>query len=219
MRLLWPVIMGAISIAAGYTFLRFIPLPNIAPFSDALIGAGLAFGLYTGLSLMLPDRVLFSTYERMKLAFQALHGLPDQATENALRLSAEAQNHANALDASAPVLKKEVAKRVELSADRLSDIARIIFANPREGRTYMTLVKRAGLITDAVTKHASLMRSRNADDKEKAVARSSVIAALDAFSGAYEGLTQKKIAAQLSEIETSGQVAEQLFARMKGPSS
>ena len=219
MRLAWPIIIGLVATGAGLTLLRFVPMPDLFPYSDAVVASLLTFTFYIGLSLSLPDRFLFNRYERMKLAFQSLHGLPDQATENALRLSSEAQSHANKLDTALPVLKPETAKRVELSADRLSSIARIIFNNPREGRQYMTLIKRAELLSETVSKHAGLMRSRNAKEAEKSAARSSVIAALDAFSGAYEGLAQTKINKQLSEIETSGAIAEQLFERMKGPSS
>ncbi|MEO1562228.1 MAG: hypothetical protein AAFR98_02230 [Pseudomonadota bacterium] len=219
MRIGLPLLAVLVSLVAAVVFARFVPLPEIFPYSDALLLGGMTTALAYCLACLLPDRWLFTQYERVQYTFRTLHGLPDSATDSALRLSAQAQNHARKLEIAAGDLKPEVQERVNLTADRLVGIARLIFADPRSGREYLTLIKRADIVTETVTKHARLMRNPFAKDGDKTTARQSVLAALDAFSGAYEGMKQKKIETDLADITLSGDIAEQLFDRMKGPIS
>ncbi|MEM9209960.1 MAG: hypothetical protein AAGA63_00620 [Pseudomonadota bacterium] len=211
-----PVLLTLLSVALVALYARFVPTPDRFPYAYTINYGFIAMMLVLCFGSLLPVRWIYTQYERVHYAFNVLHGLPDSATENALRLSAEAQDHARSLDAATPALKPEVRERVELTADRLSDIARLIFVDPRAGREYLTLIKRANIVTETVTKHARLMRNPFAKDADKTTARQSVLAALDAFSGAYEGLKQKKIETDLAEISVSSEIAEQLFERMKG---
>ena len=216
MRFGLPIMVAAAAVFATVLFARFVPLPDRFAYADAISLGFMALFLSLCLACLLPDRWLYTQYERTRYTFSTLHGLPDSATESALRLSAQAQTHAHRLTAAAPGLKPEVRDRVALTSDRLSSIAQLIFVDPRSGREFLTLIKRADILADTVSKHARLMRNPFAKETDKTTARQSVLAALDAFSGAYEGLKQKKVETDLAEISVSGEIAEHLFERMKG---
>jgi hypothetical protein len=212
-----PIGMFVIGTAAILAYGFLVPLPRYFAYSDAVFLGALAVGLTWGLSLMLPERMLFTTTERLRHAFMARHGVSEDRTDTALDIIARAQQQAKRLIRADNGFVPELAVQVDHTSDSLNAIARLVFHDPSEVRRHLPLVNRADLLVEAVENHSRLRATQKASDAQLASARTSVSAALDAFAGAMSAADERRIEAQITEIDTASDVADSLFKSMKGP--
>lgn len=209
------MLVAGVGVALVYGFL--VPLPHFFAYSDAVILGALAFGVTWGASLMLPELMLYTATERLRHAFMARHGVSEDRTDTALDMIARAQHQATRLVRADNGFVPELAAQVDHTADSLNAIARLVFQDPGEVRRNLPLVNRADLLVEAVENHSRLRATQKASEAQLTSARTSVSTALEAFAGAMSAADERRIEAQITEIDTASDVADSLFKSMKGP--
>lgn len=199
----------AVSLAAFW-----LPLPSLFPYSDAAILGGAALFLALGLGLMLPDGWLHSETARLAHAFKEYHGVSGDRAEVALGAVQKAHDAATRLRVANNGFQADLAKDVAASADRLDDVARVVFYRPDVLPKYQALIIRAESVIEAIEDHAKV-REKAVSESEIETSRGLVRDGLASLSGALDASQQKDVATILNRIEASVATADVLL-RPKG---
>lgn len=187
-----------------------LSLPSLFPYSDAVL-FGLAATLFaSGLGLMLPERWLYSDAERLAHAFKHHHGVSDDRALVALRAVEAAHTSATRLRLADNGFRDDLASSAGDAANRLDDVARLIFYKPDQLPKYQALIIRAESVIGAVEDHAKL-RSRAQNDAEIAASRELANAGLSSLSEALDASQQREVAQILDRIEVNVATAETLL--------
>ncbi|MEM1373127.1 MAG: hypothetical protein AAGF78_01960 [Pseudomonadota bacterium] len=200
---------GAVAAILSVAFALLVRLP--LPFDGfaILAAAGLAgLGTLAAASLM-PARWVWTDAERIRLAFQARHGLSDVAAGSALVAITSAHDRARALRAAATGMREDVAPKVTAVADRLDAAAREIFYEPSGQRSLRGVLVRAELIEDAATAHVALRQKADAAVEE--ASRQKLLKAVTALDAAFEETDLMAAKGLLREVEVASDVAERLL--------
>ncbi len=201
---LWIAGISAATVSVGFAWLVRLPLPfdGFAAVAAAVLAF---FGTLTAVAWM-PGRWVWSEAERLRHAFQARHGISDDAASSALEAITTAHLRANALRGAAGAMRTDVAERLGAVADRLDAAAREIFSTPERQRNLRAVLIRSELIEDAASAHAAL-RKRNATETED-VSREKLIDAVDALDAAFDQTDLLAARGLLAEVEAASEVAE-----------
>ncbi|MEO1239075.1 MAG: hypothetical protein AAFW64_05325 [Pseudomonadota bacterium] len=201
----------AIVAAAGVGALSlFLPMPILFPYADAVILGGAVFMLSVGLGLMLPDNWLYSDAERLAYAFKSHHGVSDDRAIVALRAVDAAHTAAVRLRRADNGFREDLAASALIAADRLDDVARLIFYKPDQLPKYQALVIRAESVIDAVEDHARV-RARTINEGEVATSRDLAHAGLSSLLEALDASQQREVAQILDRVEVNVATAETLL--------
>ncbi|MEL7459811.1 MAG: hypothetical protein AAFX45_13185 [Pseudomonadota bacterium] len=188
--------------------------PRLFPYSDAVLLGGMAALLALGLGLTLPERWFYSDAERLAHAFKSHHGVSDDRAVVALRAVEAAHSAATRLRRADTGVRggfhPDLAAAAEQSANRLDDVARLIFYKPDQLPKYQALVIRAESVIDAVEDHAKL-RARAQNEAEIATSRDMANAGLSSLSDALDASQTREVAQILDRIEVNVATAETLL--------
>ncbi|CUH79110.1 hypothetical protein TRM7557_02196 [Tritonibacter multivorans] len=217
---LW--ICGLLAASAAAAFAWFMRLP--LPFEGfAIVAAGgLAFVATLSLVAFAPSSWVWSEAERLRMAFQARHGLTGDTAENVLEAIERAHGRAKVLRKSAGKMRKDMAERVLGTADRFDAAARELFYTPDRLRDLRAVLIRSKLIEDAALAHATLRQRKQAETED--TSRQKLATAIDALEAAFDATDLMAARGLLAEVETSSGVAETLlrphnFKKTTGPSA
>lgn len=192
----------------------FLVLPSFFPYSDAVLLGASAMLLALGVGLMLPEGWFYSDTQRLAHAFKSYHGVSDDRAVVALRAVEAAHSAATRLrQADTGVrggFRDDLAAAADQSADRLDDVARLIFYKPDQLPKYQALVIRAESVIDAVEDHARL-RTRAQSEAEIATSRDLASAGLSSLTEALDASQQREVAQILDRIEVNVSTAEILL--------
>ncbi|MEM1233484.1 MAG: hypothetical protein AAGH70_05100 [Pseudomonadota bacterium] len=203
------VFSGALAAALSIAFALLVRLP--LPFDGfAVLAAALLACVGTlALAALMPARWVWTDAERIRLAFQARHGLSDVAAGSALVAITGAHDRARSLRASAAAMREDVAGNVIAVADRLDAAAREIFYEPSGQRSLRGVLVRAELIEDAAKAHAALRQK--ADGAVQEASREKLLKAVAALDTAFEETDLMAAKGLLREVEVASDVAERLL--------
>ncbi len=185
-------------------------LPSYFAQSDALIwGAGTLL-LALGLGLMLPETWLYSDAARLAHAFKEHHGVSGDRAEVALGAVGNAHSAAERLRAADTGFREDLSGQVALTADRLDEVARIIFYKPDQLPKYQALIIRAESVVDAIEDHGRLKAKAGSGD-EVSASRGLALDGLESLQSALDASKSKEVAAILNRIEANVATAETLL--------
>jgi len=217
---LTPWICGLLAAGAAVAFSWFTRLP--LPFDGfaVLVAAGLGFLGTLSLVAIAPARWVWSEGERLRMEFQARHGLTGATADNVLEAIERAHQRAIVLRKSASHMREDMAERVVGTADRFDAAARELFYAPDRLRDLRAVLIRSELIEDAATAHASL-RQRKQEMTEDS-SRQKLSTAIEALEAAFDATDMMVARGLLAEVETASDVAETLLRprhlkKTKGP--
>jgi len=157
----------------------------------------------------MPRSWVWSEAERLRHAFQARHGLLEQAAGLALTTITGAHARATSLRQAASVMRDDISARVISVADRLDAAAREIFYTPDRQRDLRTVLVRSELIEEAATAHAALRRRKHTATEDES--RQKLAAAVDALNAAFEQTDLLAARGLLQEVEVASDVAERVL--------
>lgn len=200
---------GLLATCAAVTFAWLVRLP--LPFDGfaVLAAAGLAFLGTLSLLAIAPANWIWTEAERLRMEFQARHGLTGATAENVLEAVERAHQRAIVLRKSAKHMRDDMAERVLSTADRFDAAARELFYTPDRLRDLRAVLIRSKLIEDAAIAHASLRRRKHAETEE--ASRQKLFSALAALEEAFEETDLMAARGLFAEVETSSDVAETLL--------
>lgn len=188
----------------------FVNLPSLFPYSDAVVLGVVALIVALGLGLMLPDAWIYSDAQRLAHAFKAHHGVSGDRAEVALGAVASAHDAATRLRTADNGFRDDLKMAAGQAADRLDDVARLIFYKPDQLPKYQALVIRAESVIDAVEDHARV-RARAVEASEVATSRDLALSGLTSLQGALDASQQREVASILGRIEANVATAEMLL--------
>lgn len=200
--LLAVVVVGAASL--------FVKLPRAFDYSDPVIWGCVALALALGLGLMQPERWLYSETARLAHAFKEHHGVSDDRAEVALTAVAGAHDAASRLRSADNGFRDDLAEEVSEAADRLDDVARLVFYKPEELPKYQALIIRSESVVDAIEDHARL-RARAVHAGEVDTSRNLALEGLTSLQGAMDASVKREVATILNRIEANVATAEVLL--------
>ncbi|MEO0390706.1 MAG: hypothetical protein AAF218_07165 [Pseudomonadota bacterium] len=204
-----PWLMAALAAVVAVAFALTVRLP--LPFDGfAVLAAGAMAALGTlALCAWLPPQAMWTDAERLRLAFQARHGLGAASADQALATITTAHSRATTLRRAAGAMRGDMAAVITGLADRLDAAAREIFYIPDRQRGLRTVLTRSELIVDAATAHAAL-RARKSGAVEDA-SRAKLKAAAEALDNAFDRSDLAAARGLLQEVEVASDVAERLL--------
>lgn len=197
-------------ITAGFAFT--MRLPHFFPYSDAAIIAGLFFILSLSVLMMLPDSWMHTPTSILAHKIKAKHGMSDQGVINAMKAIGELEHKAQRLHRSLRHLSKEIKPKVAQAEQAFHDIATLISHNPREMRTFQTIIIRSEGVIEAVENQAKL-RGRKSTPEEQAKGRQMVTNALSALDDALGGVEAAWVNQLLDQIDISSSTSQRLLSR------
>lgn len=204
---LGPAMVSGLAVAG---FAVSVPLPNLSAAPDAMVLGVAGAAMALGLGYLIPERWLHSESARLSHAFKSHHGVSDDRAEVALRAVQSAHAAAMRLRRADNGFQDGLAKSAAEAADRLDEVARLVFYKPDELPKYQALVIRADSVIGAVEDHAKV-RSRAVDEAEVAASREMAQSGLQSLHGALDASRQKEVAAILDRIEVNVATAETLL--------
>ncbi len=204
-----PWIAGGIAALASAGFAWFVRLPLPFPGFSALAAACLAAVGTLALVAWMPRRWVWTDAERLRMAFQARHGVSDAAAGMALGAITTTHARAENLRRSASVMRDDIAKEVTAIADRLDAAAREIFYAPDRQRGLRNVLVRSELIEEAAAAHVALRRRKHAPTED--LSRDKLSAALEALDAAFDQTDLLAARGLLQEVEVASDVAERLL--------
>ena len=204
-----PWICGLLAASAAVAFAWFFRLP--LPFDGfaVLVAAGLAFLATLSLLATVPASWIWTETERLRMAFQARHGLTGDTAENVLESIERAHNRAIVLRKSAGSMRDDMAERVLSTADRFDAAARELFYTPDRLRDLRAVLIRSKLIEDAAIAHAALRRRKQLETEE--ASRQKLTSAIAALEEAFDATDLMAARGLFAEVESSSDVAETLL--------
>lgn len=202
-----PALVAGVGVAVASLF---VTLPALFSYSDAVMLGAIAFGVALGLGLMLPEGWLYSDDERLSHAFKQYHGVSGDRADVALKAVASSHRAANRLRRADNGFREDLKSEVHGVADRLDDVARLIFYKPDELPKYQALIIRAESVIGAVEDHAKV-RDRAVGEAEIQTSRDMAQAGLESLLGALDASQQREVAAILGRIEANVATAEVLL--------
>lgn len=212
-RVLGPGVASSAAIIAGLVFFDQAHLPDLFPWSTAVIPAVLTGALAVGLGLMLPDRLYHTRAERLALDLESATGLTGAASERVLSHVAEARRQAAILRASAASMRADVADATHAAAHDLDALADRLMKDPQSSGAAIKLIARARLVVEAVETFTAFKADRGAADADIEVSRQQVIQSLMQMSGAADAVHSQLARIKLTEIEVATEVADGLLRR------
>ena len=204
-----PWIAASIAALAGVGFAWFVRLPLPFPGFSALAAACLAALGTLALVAWMPRKWVWTDAERLRMAFQARHGVSEAAAGMALGAITTTHARAESLRRSAAVMREDIAKEVMAIADRLDTAAREIFYAPDRQRGLRNVLVRSELIEEAAAAHAALRRRKHTPTED--LSRSKLSAALEALDAAFDQTDLLAARGLLQEVEVASDVAERLL--------
>ncbi|MFQ6550129.1 hypothetical protein AADZ90_019450 [Aestuariibius sp. 2305UL40-4] len=204
-----PWIAAGIAALASAGFAWFVRLPLPFPGFSALAAAFLALVGTLALMACMPRQWVWTEAERLRMAFQARHGVSDSAAGMALGAITTTHARAESLRRSAAVMQDDIAEEVERLADRLDTAAREIFYAPDRQRGLRNVLVRSELIEEAAAAHAALRRRKHAPTED--LSRDKLSAALVALDAAFDQTDLLAARGLLQEVEVASDVAERLL--------
>ncbi len=202
-----PALLAALAVAGASWGLT---LPPMFPFSDAVILGAATFGIAVGLGFMIPESWLYSDAQRLSHAFTQHHGVSGDRADVALKAVAVSHQAAERLRAADNGFRDDLRAGVVAAADRLDDVARLIFYKPDELPKYQALIIRAESVIDAIEDHAKV-RDRAVDDAEVDTSRDLARSGLNSLLEALDASQQREVGAILGRIEANVATAEILL--------
>lgn len=189
--------------------LHTLRFPIFFTHSTALIGASATFLLTLSLSMMLPDRLLYSDAQQLAYHFQQRHGLSDGRAETVLQAIQSAHAKATALRAHSQSVHPELQADLRSAADRLDAIAGQLLEAPTELRQVQALIVRSDLLVDAAASHANLRRRAKGDVILKS--REKVQDGLAAFQDSFDAMEDGAAERLMHRVSVSTDTAELLL--------
>ncbi|MEL6688883.1 MAG: hypothetical protein AAFP28_01080 [Pseudomonadota bacterium] len=199
------VIAAVLSVAFALGLRLPLPIDGFA----VAAAAGLAFLGTLALTAWMPASWVWSDAERLRLAFQARHGISDVAAGSALVAITTAHDRARALRVSAGAMREDMAEEVGAVADRLDAAAREIFYEPSNQRALRGVMVRSELIEEAASAHAALRQK--ADKAVEETSRAKLRTAVEALNAAFDATDLMAAKGLLREVEVASDVAERLL--------
>ena len=193
-------------LAAAFALGLRLPLPFDG--FAVVAAAALAFVGTLALTAWMPASWVWSDAERLRLAFQARHGISDVAAGSA-RGDHTAHDRARALRVSAGAMRQDMAEEVGAVADRLDAAAREIFYEPSNQRALRGVMVRSELIEEAASAHAALRQK--ADKAVEETSRAKLRTAVEALNAAFDATDLMAAKGLLREVEVASDVAERLL--------
>ena len=192
----------------------FLVLPSVFAYSDPVLLGAAASLLALGVGMMLPEGWYYTDAERLAHAFRSYHGVSGDRAVVALKAVEAAHSAATRLRQADTGLRggfrDDLAAAADQSADRLDDVARLIFYKPDQLPKYQALIIRAESVIDAVEDHARL-RMRAQNEAEIATSRDLASAGLSSLTEALDASQQREVAQILERIEVNVSTAETLL--------
>jgi hypothetical protein len=195
---------------AGFAFT--VRLPHFFPYSDAAIVAGLFFLLSLSVFMMMPDSWLHSPAAILAHKIKVKHGMSDQGVVNAMKAIGELEHKAQRLHRALRHLSKEIKPKVAQAEQAFHDIATLISHNPREMRTFQTIIIRSEGVIEAVENQAKL-RGRKSTPEEQAKGRTMVTDALNSLDDALSSVESAWVNQLLDQIDISSSTSQRLLSR------
>lgn len=201
---LW--LCAVVSTTCSVAFAWFVRLP--LPFDGfaILAAAVLAFLSTLSLAAVVPAGWIWSEAERLKMAFQARHGVTGPKATNVLDAIERAHQRAGVLRRKADQMRGDMAERVMATADRFDAAARELFYAPDRLRDLRAVLIRSELIEDAARAHASLRQRKQVETED--ASREKLLSAIEALDAAFDATDLMVARGLLAEVETASEVAE-----------
>lgn len=210
---LGPALAATMAFALAALFFDAVRLPDLFPWSSAVVPAALTGLLAYGLGLLLPDGLYYTHAERMRLDLYTATGLTGTASQRVLNNVDQARNFASRLRHAATEMREDTAEMTVAAAEDLEDLADRLMAEPGRADSAITLISRANLVVDAVESFVAFKRDKGARESEIDAGRTRIIDSLSRMSETADAVHMRLARQKLTDLEVATDVAEGLFGR------
>ncbi len=210
---LGPLIAGVVSFIAGAVYFNYAELPDLFPLSSVVVPALLTGILALGIGMLLPDRLYYTSAERLEAELRSATGLGGFDPERVLARAEEARRYAGSLRSASTSMQANIAEATNAAADDLDALAERILKNPQHANSAITVISRAGLVVEAVENFTDFKNDKGAQPEEIAKARTQIIGSLQNMSTAANDVHSRLARVKLTEIDVATDVADSLFGK------
>lgn len=208
-----PVVLVAVLAAlAGALYGLLVPVPALFPLAEAVLPGLLTFGLALAALLALPDRLLWSDAARLVHGFRARHDTTPEAAAQALEAITKTHAQAERLRRASAGFRDDLKERTAAIADRLDEIARVVYYAPDRLRQVRQPLVRTDLVVEAAEAHGKLRELRSAGPEVER-SRERLFDTLASLDAALDAAELSEVRKALDRVEISSSVAETVLSR------
>ncbi|MDC0434607.1 hypothetical protein OAM69_03080 [bacterium] len=208
-----PLLASVIALVIAGSFFNVAEMPDLFPLSSVLV-PGLLSGTFTlGIGLLLPERIYFTRSERLAEELRTATGLGEHDAQRVSEKADDARRYARILRTASAEMQPNIAEATHAAADDLDELAKRILLSPQSANSGITIILRAELVVEAVTKFVDFKADAGAKPEEVEKARGLVIVSLQNMSIAANDVHSRLARVKLMEIDVATDVADNLFGK------